>query len=500
MALVALYLLLYCTCGLADRRALEQLEHRRWTLNDSSPGLLSNDDGLWGGPRNDGLRAIPDRGAPPTRVDLDREAIYALAQASYGLANDPHQALALPTAVSTSQGQRWFVPRKGAAGIDPMRTLQSSSPPRVRIESLVVDGETVPLKPKPELQAKSQQLAIYYSAHSLSTTDGLHFLYRLDGYDHDWHIAGLQREAIYTDVPAGEYRFRVRALNQNGVPSVKDAELDFSIAPVLHRHPMFLVFAGGTLLCVLHLIYRINMRLVADRLRTCLQERHSERERIARELHDTLLQGIHGVILHVQAVAESLPADQPARSQLERALDRADQMLSEGRDRVYDLRNVQHDAVDLAHVLRDLEQSLAHQEISYLVVVAGEPCVLHPVVCDELYQLAREAVSNAFRHAYASRVRVELDYNPRQFEMRVIDNGCGILPDYLQATKSGDRWGLKGMYEHAAKIGGTLNVHSAPGLGSHVQLTLAGPLAYRQKQTRRRRWLHWERLAMNSHR
>lgn len=499
IALVAIYLLLHSVCGLAGSRDLEQLEHHRGTLSDRSPSPLASDDDLWVVLRNGGVRFTQAPATPLTRFNMGRAVFYALAHTSCSRANDPHQVLALPTAVNTAQGPRWLMPHQRVAGIDPM-TLQSGAPPRVRIESLVVDGETVSLKPKPELQSKIQQLVINYNAHSLSTTDGLLFLYRLDGYDYDWHIAGRQREAIYTSLPAGDYRFRVRALNQNGVPSAKDAELDFSIAPTLHRHPIFLVFAGGALLCVLHLIYSINMRLVADRLRTCLKERHSERERIARELHDTLLQGIHGLILHVQAVSESLSADQPARGQLEKALDRADQMLNEGRDRVYDLRNLQHDSVDLLDVLRNLEQSMTHQDISYLVVVVGESRVLHPVVGDELYQLAREAVGNAFRHAHATNVRVELDYSPRKFEMRVIDNGCGILPDYLQATKSGARTGLKSMYEHAAKIGGTLNVHSAPGRGSHVQLTLAAPLAYRQKQTHRRDMLHWERLSMNSRR
>lgn len=446
-----------------------------------------------------GIFQLPASEVEQALVDPEHQIRYRIYDPQGGLANDPHHVLVLPTAVRTSQGHLWFVTRKGVVGVDPARALQTSAPPKVRIESLVVDGKTVSLTPKPDLQADSQQLVINYSALSLSASDSLHFLYRLDGYDTGWHTAGLRREAIYSGLPPGEYRFRVRALNQNGVPSVQDTELDFSIAPAFYRHPMFLLLAGVTLLGVLRLIYGINMRLVADRLRTRLEERHGERERIARELHDTLLQGVQGLILHVQAVANSLPADQPARCQLEKALDRADQMIREGRDRVRDLRFVQHVTVDLPSALRDLEHLLNHQNIAYEVVVIGEPNGLHPVVYDELYQLAREAVNNAFRHAHASMVRVQLDYHTRQFELQVIDNGCGILVDPQRAEPS-ERWGLKGMYERAAKIGGTLSVHSAPERGSNVHLTLPGSLAYCQRQTRRRRWLDWKILARSSHR
>ncbi|VVP26893.1 hypothetical protein PS854_04097 [Pseudomonas fluorescens] len=446
-----------------------------------------------------GIFQLPASEVEQALVDSEHHIRYRIYDPQGGLANDPHHVLVLPTAVRTSQGHLWFVTRKGVVGVDPARALQTSTPPTVRIESLVVDGKTVSLTSTPELQADSQQLVINYSALSLSASDSLHFLYRLDGYDNGWQTAGLRREAIYTGLPPGEYRFRVHALNQNGVPSVQDTELDFSISPAFYRHPMFLLLAGAILLGVLRLIYRINMRIVADRLRTRLEERHGERERIARELHDTLLQGVQGLILHVQAVANSLPADQPARCQLEKALDRADQMIREGRDRVRDLRFVQHVTVDLPSALRDLEHLLNHQNIAYEVVVIGEPNGLHPVVYDELYQLAREAVNNAFRHSDASIVRVQLDYHTRQFELQVIDNGCGILAD-LQRAEPSERWGLKGMYERAAKIGGTLSVHSAPKQGSTVQLTLPGTLAYCQRPTRRRRWLDWKILARSSHR
>ncbi|WP_249929036.1 sensor histidine kinase [Ectopseudomonas oleovorans] len=415
-----------------------------------------------------------------------------------GLANDPQQVLALPTAVRTAQGRLWFVTRNGVAGLKPGWQMQNSKAPKVSIESLVADGAGISLQAPMTLPADSKRLAIRYSALSLSAPEGLRFLYRLDGFDSDWHSAGRQREATYTGLPAGSYRFRVRALNQDGVPSEQDAELSFSIGQMFYRHPLFILAVALSVLLVLHLIYRSNMQRAAERLRTRLEERHDERERIARELHDTLLQGVQGLVLHVQAAADSLPADQPARMKLENALDRADQVIAEGRERVRNLRHAQEASSDLPQTLRELDQLHEHADTDYQVEIAGMPCALHPVVHDELSQLAREAVSNAFRHANASHVRVRLDYNPRQFSLSVSDDGRGLLAEYLQGAEPVDHWGLKGMYERAAKIGGTLNIHSAPGHGCQVQLALAGPLAYRQPHPRARRWLHWKRLIRSS--
>ncbi|MPT16602.1 MAG: histidine kinase [Pseudomonas sp.] len=419
---------------------------------------------------------------------------YRTYAAQGGLANDPHQVLPLPTAVRVGDDQLWFVTRNGVVGLDPRRTQQASAPPRVRIESLIVDGAPLPTSTSPVLPSSSQRLIIHYGALSLSAPEGLHFLYRLDGFDHTWHSAGRQRQAVYTDLPAGDYRFRVRALNQSGVPSERDAELDFSIGPVFYRQPWFLLSLGIALLGALHLIYRSNMRRAAEHLRTRLEERHEERERIARELHDTLLQGVQGLMLHVQAAADSLPAEQPSRGLLEKALDRADQVINEGRERVRDLRNVRQASADLPKALRELEHLLDHPGVAYRVEVKGTPLALHPVVHDELYLLAREAVGNAFRHAHASLVQVQLDYDPRQFELLVTDDGRGIRADQLDSSKALDHWGLQGMHERAAKMSATLDIHGVHGSGSQVHLTLAGELAYRCEEPPARRRLHWKRF------
>ena len=406
-----------------------------------------------------------------------------------GLANDPRQVLPLPTAVRTTDGRLWFVTRDGVNLLDPQREDQGSTPPKVRIDLFAVDGAPIPLSSGAQLSAASHRLVIGYSALSLSTPEGLHFLYRLDGFDEDWHPAGTQREATYTGLAAGDYRFRVQAINHNGVPSHQEAQLAFSIAPKFYRRPLFIVLAGALLLVILRRLYLGNMRRAAERLRTRLEERHTERERIARELHDTLLQGVQGLILQVQAVADSLPSAQlRAREQLENALDRAEQMIAEGRDRVRDLRDARHTDRGLPQALLDLDRQFQHTGTAYRIELTGSAVPLHPVVQDELYQIAREAVANAFRHAQARHVRVELNYSARQFELRVSDDGQGLASESLAHITASGHWGLQGMHERARKIDATLNILSAPGRGCDIYLSLPADLAYRDGQGWRR-WL-----------
>jgi len=169
-------------------------------------------------------------------------------------------------------------------------------------------------------------------------------------------------------------------------------------------------------------------------------------------------------------------------------------VINEGRERVRDLRNVRQASADLPKALRELEHLLDHPGVAYRVEVKGTPLALHPVVHDELYLLAREAVGNAFRHAHASLVQVQLDYDPRQFELLVTDDGRGIRADQLDSSKALDHWGLQGMHERAAKMSATLDIHGVHGTGSQVHLTLPGELAYRREEPPARRGLHWKRF------
>lgn len=427
-----------------------------------------------------------------------------------GLANDPYQVLPLPTAVRGADGRLWFSTSNGVVWLDPaQQAAPDDDGPQVTIESISADGERVSravsnaasgpaLKQAPGnasttlpdtaldtpllLAADTKRLLIDYTALSLSAPESLSFRYRLDGYDTAWQDAGRQRQAVYTGLGAGLYRFRVIAINGDGVASEQEATAAFSIPPVFYRRALFLVPATAAGLFTLWLLYRIKLRRSAEALRARLEARHHERERIARELHDTLLQGVQGLMLHFQAVVNMLPVGQQARRSMEDALDRADLVLAEGRDRVRDLRSPARGAAMLDQALQAMGERLAQDSPTrFSLTVQGPSALLHPVVCDEAYRIGHEAIVNAFAHASAKQVLVDIDYGSAAFTLRIQDDGRGIDPRYLSPHGRPDHWGLRGMYERAREAGGVLQVSSRPGNGSEVRLTVNAALAYRQQ-------------------
>lgn len=407
-----------------------------------------------------------------------------------GLANDPHQVLPLPTAVRTTDGRLWFSTNRGVAWIDPARTRQNSVTPRIQIESVSVNGKTLPVEAPLELSAQTRRIEISYSALSLSAQEDLHFSYRLDGFDDTWHQVDSRRSVVYTGLGPGEYRFRVMASDQAGVTSAKAAELHFTIAPLFYRTPLFLLVCGALLVAVLWALHLFNMRRVAAQLRARLEARHEERERIARELHDTLLQGVQGLMLSFQAATHLIPPHDQARIKLERALDRADQVLAEGRDRVLDLRQLNPVEPGLDEALgilgRELEQD---GNTAFSLSVRGGSLPLHPIVREESYRIGREAIFNAIRHADARNVDITITYAAHAFQLNITDNGQGIDPQYLPPHTRPNHWGLCGMRERAERIGGRLSIRRGTHRGTEIQLTVPALTAYRNMPRRLGLWL-----------
>lgn len=398
-----------------------------------------------------------------------------------GLANDPYQVLPLPTGVRGADGHLWFSTSSGVVGIDPMASRPAASGPTAVIEALSADGVALSTHQVPRLPADTRRVSVDYTALSLSSPESLQFQYRLDGYDRDWQDVGQQRVATYTGLRAGDYRFRVRAFDKDGLPSAEEATLGFAVAPVFYTQWAFLLLVGGVLSTLLWLMYRMHLRRSAEQLRARIEERYAERERIARELHDTLLQGIQGLMLRFQAAANRLPAETLARIDLERALDRADQVLIEGRDRVRDLRRPPLEGKDdLAKALSVmLEDRVLPDQAALRIGVEGLPVPLHPLVREEAERVAREAVANACTHANATRIDVVMTYTSRVFELRVTDDGKGIDPAWLTPRGRPEHWGLRGMHERAARIGASLKLDSSPATGTDLRFCVPASRAYR---------------------
>jgi signal transduction histidine kinase len=237
-------------------------------------------------------------------------------------------------------------------------------------------------------------------------------------------------------------------------------------------------------------LYLLRLKQATQRVQVNMEARLAERESIARDLHDTLLQGVQGLILKFHAVTKRIPDGEPVRQDMEKALDYADQVLMEVRDRVSDLRTTGPLVRDLPAAFRQIaDQTSQDRKMIVETIVEGTPRELHPLVLEEVFGIGREALINALSHSAGQRVEVEITYDPRQFRLRVRDDGRGIDSAILEKGGRDNHWGLNGMRERASKIGGQLELWSRPGNGTEAELTVPAGTAYRAEPKSKKFWL-----------
>jgi len=249
-----------------------------------------------------------------------------------------------------------------------------------------------------------------------------------------------------------------------------------SLELVFHQGRWSCVLAGGFLTVVLWIAHRLRLRVLTDRVRNLLAERLSERERAARELNDTLLQGMQGLILLFQGIAVQIPLESPLASKLETAISHAEQLMIEGRDSV---RGLGSSSVDLGDALRSLNAEQRLPETEYSVEVTGRERSLQLLVSDEAFRIAREAVVNAFRHASAQHVWVTLAYRCASLDLTVVDDGQGIGKTSAEKNNSG-QWGLMKMRDRAHKLKSRLQILNHVPSGTEVRLSVPANVAYRE--------------------
>jgi signal transduction histidine kinase len=229
-------------------------------------------------------------------------------------------------------------------------------------------------------------------------------------------------------------------------------------------------------------------RLTEAQLTLRFEERLAERTRIARELHDTLLQSFQALMLHLQVVNDRLPPG-TSKEALGKVLDRADRAIVEGRDAIQNLRSPAF-TDELVHALTTLGEEFAGAReggtgsATFRLSIEGVPRSLHPIVGDDIYRMAREALRNAFRHAQANKIEADITYGKRLLRLRIRDNGKGIDPKLLETGRAG-HWGLPGMRERAQQIGAKLDIWSECGRGTEVELSIPGSIAYEIAPSRR---------------
>jgi len=392
-----------------------------------------------------------------------------------------------PSAVETTDGRMWFAMTGGIVSIDPSQLARNTLPPPVTIWSITSGAERYPnVGEELRLPVHTTDLQIEYTAGSLTVPERVRFRYRLDGLDRHWHDVGSRREALYTNLGPGNYRFHVIAANNDGVWNETGATIAFAIAPAFYQTRWFYALCALAVVAIVAALYRMRVRHVAAQVRGRLEARLAERERIARDLHDTLLQGMQGLIWRFQAAADRIPADEPARQLLEQSLDRADKLLGESRDKVKDLRPAAHDVAELAQALAAEGEQLAQlHHAKFQVSVQGTRRDLHPIVREEGFMVAREALTNAFRHAGAGSIEIEVAYSDAALHVRVRDDGEGISAAVLDAGNKPGHFGLVGMRERAKRLGAHLDMWSSPGAGTEVELRVPASVAYRAAKSKR---------------
>jgi signal transduction histidine kinase/ligand-binding sensor domain-containing protein len=380
------------------------------------------------------------------------------------LADDVWQVRPLPTAQSGTDGTIWIATSVGVRRADPRRVAAGAAPPPAHVVSLRADDGPIRTEPRVVLPALARQVAIAYTAPGLRAPETLRFRYRLRGYDDAWHHPGSAREATFIGLPPGRYDFELSAAYGDGPWSTPDS-IQFEIPPAVHQTWQFMALCTAAAVLLLWLAYRARVRHIAAGMRSHLEVQHRERDRIARELHDTLLQGVQGLMLRLQAAVNSLPANEPARKAIELALDQADQVI--------DLRVPRLRPGGLLDALTALggELSAVHG-VRFQAIGQGTFASLPPMVEEELFRIAQEALVNAFRHADARGIELELTSDREGMRLRIRDDGAGMAPGVVRESGRAGHWGVIGMRERAGKIGARLQIWSREGSGMEVDVCL----------------------------
>jgi signal transduction histidine kinase/ligand-binding sensor domain-containing protein len=391
--------------------------------------------------------------------------------------------------MADNRGRIWFSLNKGISVLEPSAFARPAFPVTTRLDGMLVDGRT--FAPGSHVPAGRHRLTFQYAGVNVSNPNDVRYRYRLDHVDSAWSETTASREIDYTNVPPGEFQFHVMARNPDGIWSGQEATMAFKVNPAYWQTRWFQVGSALALLLLAFGLYRLRLRELHQQYSVALDARVNERTRIARELHDTLLQSLHGLMLEFQAARNMLPQRTPeAMETLDGALNATEQAIAESRGAIHDLRTDSAHKGDLGESITTVAQELAgSHHANFRMIVEGEKRPLSPVLQDEVYRIAREILRNAFQHAHADQIETEIRYHDHALRLRIRDNGNGIDPKILSEGGTSGHWGLRGVRERAQQIGAQIDFWSEVGAGTEVQLNVPAVVAYKQsaKDAKRRR-------------
>jgi ligand-binding sensor domain-containing protein/signal transduction histidine kinase len=382
-------------------------------------------------------------------------------------------------------GKLWFASGLVLQTIDPDHLALNSVLPPVHVEGIVADHRNYPMQDGLRLPALTRDVEVDYTALSFMAPQKVRFRYKLEGRDTGWQDPGVRRQAFYTDLRPGKYTFRVIACNNDGLWNEGGATLNFTVAAAWYQTNWFRAAFAVSLLLLLWALFRFRIHQLARQFDKTMETRVAERTRIARDLHDTLLQSLHGLMFRFQAARNMLPRrPEEAMQALDGAITRTEQAIAESRDAIKDLRSESSAQADLAELLSIIGHELMasydtnSDPPNFTVTVEGERRSTSPIVQEEVCQIAHEVLRNALRHARAHRIEAEIRYDRRGLRLRFRDDGTGIDPKILKQGGRPGHWGLPGIRERAKRIGARLDFWSEVGAGTEIQLTVPAVVAY----------------------
>jgi signal transduction histidine kinase/ligand-binding sensor domain-containing protein len=490
------------------------LPYRDQTKDVVSAIARANDGSLWIGLHGEGLLYFADRRFIPVRSSaipseitslfVDREGylwlrsvrgVYrvsvtqlracanesttcSLNVSEYGVADGIPSDATFPQGMASiwqaTDGELWFATPKGIGVVDPAHLPVNSLPPPVLIQRFVVDDSDIPFGAwDVRIGPGHNRYTFDYAALSYTLPSKNRYRYMLEGFDRNWLDAGTVRVASYTSLPPGQYRFRVRAQNNDGIWNETGAELSFYILPPIYKRWWFYLLVLLAVAALAGAIFHVRLQAVQRRFALVLNERN----RMAREIHDTLAQDFVGVSLQLEIASQMLRARDTVQavSELDATRKLVKEALEAARQSIWNLRANPAEG-SLPTRFTALVNRYAEMEHPPRLKIGGAYRALEATLEDNVLRIAQEGLANAYRHAAATEVMVQLHYDPSALRLSIRDNGRGFLPEVAERIEG--HYGLRGMQERASSLGTTLTIISNPEEGTTVTLLL--PLAVKE--------------------
>jgi signal transduction histidine kinase/ligand-binding sensor domain-containing protein len=459
---------------------LLHLAHGRFTAFTAAQGIVPDqlyqaivdDDGaVWAGTSRGILRV-----SKASLVEIERGQRQRADVVSFERSDQHHDVAAdsvhQPSAWKCKSGRLLFATEQGVVSIDPRRLRANAVPPSVLVQEAMIDGRRARRGERNRFPPGPGNLELHFAAITLLEPEKAVHRYLLEGFDEHWVDAGTRRVAYYTNIPPGRYRFRVQASNADGLWNEAGDTLEFYLAPHFYRTFWFYGLVAMGVLSLGYWFHRSRLlRVRAEALAAA-----GERTRVARELHDTLLQEMSAVAMLIHAVRITLPAAAAGVGEkLSKIEATVTASLAQTRRFVWDLRDPPERREDaptqLGQALSRLASEASNDEVQCTARIEGEPVALAPAVPEELLRIAQEALANARKHAGARYIRLRLCYEETGVRLVVSDDGRGFDPEATAAAKPG-HFGLVGLRERATTLGATLSLESHPGRGTNIEVVV----------------------------